>query len=34
MIDGEATVKTLEQSDGHIWLMPLLTGIRFLSLRG
>jgi repressor LexA len=22
MIDGEATVKTLKQSDGHIWLMP------------
>jgi repressor LexA len=22
MIDGEATVKTLEQSDGHVWLMP------------
>ena len=22
MIDGEATVKTLMQSDGHIWLMP------------
>jgi repressor LexA len=22
MIDGEATVKTLKQSDGHVWLMP------------
>jgi repressor LexA len=22
MIDGEATVKTLKQSDGHAWLMP------------
>jgi hypothetical protein len=22
MINGEATVKTLEQSDGHVWLMP------------
>jgi repressor LexA len=22
MIEGEATVKTLEQSDGHVWLMP------------
>lgn len=22
MIDGEATVKTLKHSDGHIWLMP------------
>ena len=22
MIEGEATVKTLKQSDGHVWLMP------------
>jgi repressor LexA len=22
MIDGEATVKTLKQSDGHVWLIP------------
>jgi repressor LexA len=22
MIDGEATVKTLKRSDGHVWLMP------------
>lgn len=22
MIDGEATVKTLKESDGHVWLMP------------
>jgi repressor LexA len=22
MIDGEATVKTFKQSDGHVWLMP------------
>ena len=22
MIDGEATVKTLKQKDGHVWLMP------------
>jgi len=22
MIDGEATVKTLKKSDGHVWLMP------------
>ena len=22
MIDGEATVKTLRRSDGHVWLMP------------
>ena len=22
MIDGEATVKSLKQSDGHVWLMP------------
>lgn len=22
MIDGEATVKTLQRSDGHIWLLP------------
>lgn len=22
MIDSEATVKTLKQSDGHAWLMP------------
>jgi repressor LexA len=22
MIDGEATVKTLKQGDGHVWLMP------------
>ena len=22
MIDGEATVKTFKQRDGHIWLMP------------
>jgi repressor LexA len=22
MIDGEATVKTLKRSGGHVWLMP------------
>ena len=22
MIEGEATVKTLKRSDGHVWLMP------------
>jgi repressor LexA len=22
MIDGEATVKTLQRRDGHVWLMP------------
>jgi repressor LexA len=22
MIDGEATVKTLQRKDGHVWLMP------------
>jgi repressor LexA len=22
MIDGEATVKTLRRSDGHVWLLP------------
>jgi repressor LexA len=22
MIDGDATVKTLKRSDGHVWLMP------------
>lgn len=22
MLDGEATVKTLKRSEGHIWLMP------------
>jgi repressor LexA len=22
MIDGEATVKTFAQRDGHVWLMP------------
>jgi len=22
MLDGEATVKTLERSDGHAWLLP------------
>jgi len=22
LIDGEATVKTLQRKDGHVWLMP------------
>jgi repressor LexA len=22
MIDGEATVKTLQRKDGHVWLLP------------
>ena len=22
MLDGEATVKTFKQSDGHVWLIP------------
>ena len=22
MLDGEATVKTLKRSDGHVWLIP------------
>jgi repressor LexA len=22
MLDGEATVKTLKRSDGHVWLLP------------
>ena len=22
MLDGEATVKTLKRTDGHVWLMP------------
>jgi repressor LexA len=22
LIDGEATVKTLQRRDGHVWLMP------------